>query len=106
MKTEQSDWKGVRKAAKELAQLPPIPPTPVIRHKPGPKPKDKPLTHQHSNQEQQQINQETYATNASEVLPTQLEIPHHENKVANLLKLSDNELVDKLFPDYTQQGAS
>lgn len=33
--------------------------------------------------------------------PVELSIPHHENEVAKLLKLSDEDLVDKLFPDYT-----
>ncbi len=33
------------------------------------------------------------------------EIPHHENEVAKLLKLSDSELVDRLFPDYTEGQA-
>ncbi len=30
--------------------------------------------------------------------PTENAIPHHVNEVANLLKLSDEDLVDKLFP--------
>lgn len=34
--------------------------------------------------------------------PVESNIPHHVNEVANLLKLNDNDLVDKLFPDYTQ----
>lgn len=33
-------------------------------------------------------------------------IPHHTNEVKNLLRLSDEDLVDKLFPDYTQQVGS
>ena len=35
--------------------------------------------------------------------PVEMPIPHHVNEVANLLKLSDNDLVDKMFPDYSQQ---
>jgi hypothetical protein len=35
--------------------------------------------------------------------PVDMKIPHHENEVAKLLKLSDNDLVDALFPE---QGAS
>lgn len=31
--------------------------------------------------------------------PVEMEIPHHENQVLNLLRLSDNDLVDKLFPE-------
>ena len=34
--------------------------------------------------------------------PVEMKIPHHVNEVANLLRLNDNDLVDKLFPDYTQ----
>jgi hypothetical protein len=34
--------------------------------------------------------------------PVEVEIPHHVNEVANLLKLNDSDLVDKLFPDYSQ----
>lgn len=34
--------------------------------------------------------------------PVENAIPHHVNEVANLLKLSDEDLVDKIFPDYTQ----
>lgn len=39
------------------------------------------------------------------VPPTEMVIPHQSTEVANLLKLSDMDLVDKLFPDYTQSGA-
>jgi hypothetical protein len=108
MKTEQSDWKGVRKAAKELAALPPIPPTPVIRQKPGSKPKVKlhdsdatPMTGLSA-----WLPETKGPNNPSEVPPTEISIPHHENKVASLLKMSDEELIDKMFPDYTQQGVS
>lgn len=31
--------------------------------------------------------------------PVEMEIPHHENQVAKLLKLSDEALVDALFPE-------
>lgn len=34
--------------------------------------------------------------------PNEMTIPHHVNEVASLLKLNDNDLVDKLFPDYSQ----
>lgn len=37
--------------------------------------------------------------------PVDLKIPHHINEVANLLKLDDEALVDKLFPDYTQASS-
>jgi hypothetical protein len=33
--------------------------------------------------------------------PVEMQIPHHVNEVANLLKLNDDQLVDKLFPDHT-----
>jgi hypothetical protein len=35
--------------------------------------------------------------------PVENTIPHHVNEVAALLKLGDNDLVDRLFPEY---GAS
>lgn len=38
------------------------------------------------------------------VPPVESNIPHHVNEVASLLKLSDNELVEKLFPDPSQEG--
>lgn len=38
------------------------------------------------------------------VPPVQLEIPHHLNEVTSILKMSDEELVDQLFPDYTQHA--
>lgn len=31
--------------------------------------------------------------------PMQSTIPHHENEVANLLKLSNEELIDRMFPE-------
>jgi len=34
--------------------------------------------------------------------PVEVTIPHHVNEVARLMKLSDTELVDELFPDYSQ----
>lgn len=36
---------------------------------------------------------------AASAPPVEVEIPHHVNEVSNLLKLSDEELVDKLFPE-------
>lgn len=39
---------------------------------------------------------------AAAVLPVEVEIPHHVNEVMGLLKLSDEQLVDKMFPDYSQ----
>lgn len=42
------------------------------------------------------------ATPSQAVPPVEMNIPHHVNEVHNLLKLSDNELVDKLFPDFSQ----
>lgn len=33
--------------------------------------------------------------------PVESKVPHHVNEVASLLKLNDEELVDKLFPDYS-----
>ena len=32
--------------------------------------------------------------------PVEMEIPHHINEVSKLLKLSDEDLVDKLFPEH------
>src|ERR1017187_5097289 len=37
--------------------------------------------------------------------PVDSKIIHHANEVANLLKLSDEDLVDKMFPDYSQMPA-
>lgn len=37
-----------------------------------------------------------------ETHPTEIEIPHQVNEVANLLKLDDYSLVERLFPDYSQ----
>jgi len=34
--------------------------------------------------------------------PVEMNIPHKPNEVMGLLKLSDEELVDKLFPDYSK----
>jgi hypothetical protein len=31
--------------------------------------------------------------------PTEMQIPHHENQVAKLLKLNDEQLVDAMFPE-------
>lgn len=38
---------------------------------------------------------------AASAPPVEMPIPHHVNEVQNLLKLSDNDLVEKLFPDYS-----
>jgi hypothetical protein len=45
---------------------------------------------------------ETKAPPLQAIPPVDLDIVHHVNEVANLLKLGDEDLVDKLFPDYTQ----
>jgi hypothetical protein len=39
---------------------------------------------------------------ANAVPPTEANIPHHTNEVLSMLRLDDNSLVDKLFPDYTK----
>ena len=36
--------------------------------------------------------------------PVDIEIQHHVNEVKSLLKLSDEDLVDKMFPDLSQQA--
>jgi hypothetical protein len=41
---------------------------------------------------------------AASAPPVEMEIPHHVNEVAALLKLSDNDLVDRLFPDGAPHG--
>lgn len=33
------------------------------------------------------------------VPPVEMEIPHHTNEVMSLLKMNDNDLVDKMFPE-------
>lgn len=38
--------------------------------------------------------------------PVDEDIVHHVNEVAGLLKLSDEQLVDRMFPDYTQGASS
>ncbi len=35
--------------------------------------------------------------------PVEMKIPHHVNEVAKLLKLSDNDLVDRMFPDHSPE---
>lgn len=35
--------------------------------------------------------------------PVEMEIPHHQSEVVNLLRLTPEELVDRMFPDYTLQ---
>lgn len=37
--------------------------------------------------------------------PVEMQIPHHINEVQKLLKLGDEQLVDALFPDHTQEKA-
>lgn len=38
--------------------------------------------------------------------PREVEIPHHVNEVQQLLRLSDTDLVNKLFPDYSELPAA
>ncbi len=38
-----------------------------------------------------------------DVRPTELKIPHNLSQVVSLLKLSDEQLVDQLFPEGAQQ---
>lgn len=37
--------------------------------------------------------------------PVAIDIPHHLNEVRGLLKLSDEALVDRMFPDFSQLEA-
>lgn len=34
--------------------------------------------------------------------PVQLEIPHHPNEVVSILRMSDEAMVDAMWPDYTK----
>lgn len=45
----------------------------------------------------------SHSVTSASAPPVEMTIPHHVNEVKNLLKLSDEQLVDKLFPDYTEQ---
>ncbi len=39
------------------------------------------------------------SASAASAPPVEVQIPHHENEVAKLLKLSDEDLVDRMFPE-------
>lgn len=79
MKVVQGDWHGVSDAANDLREIEVE--LRVLRGTP------------------------TYTEPAASTGPLvqmDTEIPHHVNEVLGLLKLNDEELVDKMFPDYTE----
>lgn len=43
---------------------------------------------------------------AASAPPVEITIPHHVNEVTSLLRLKDEDLVEKLFPDYSQRDLS
>lgn len=82
MKVLQADWHGVSDAANDLREI-----ELEIRIRSG-----------------QAIYLDAQPSNpgpptAAAVPPVELEIPHHQNEVLGLLKLSDEQLVDKMFPE-------
>ena len=78
MKTIQEDWHGVSDAANDLREI-----EVMINLSSGYQEMPEPIPSQ-------------------AIPPVETEIPHHENEVLNLLKLSDEQLVDKMFPDYSE----
>lgn len=64
----------------------------------GSEPKEQPAPQTKEQVKQQILDIKTPPSQAAP--PVESNIPHHVNEVANLLKLSDDELVDKLFPEY------
>lgn len=88
MKLQQEDWHAVSDAANDLREVEmalrltskPI----VTEDSPAParpENKDEPL---------------------AAIPPTDIEIPHHVNEVMSLLRMGDEELVEKMFPDMSE----
>jgi hypothetical protein len=86
MKTEDYDWHAVSDAANDLREVeielklnPPVVNLSETSHKPI----------------------ESKLEPIGDALPKDVEIPHQVSEVSKLLKLGDEDLVDRLFPDYT-----
>jgi|SRR5665213_2733239 len=78
MKTIQEDWHGVSDAANDLREIE------VMINLSG---------------SYKEILEPTPSQAAP---PVEVDIPHHANEVLNLLRLNDEDLVDKMFPDYSE----
>lgn len=82
LKIHQEDWVGLECVAKDLqrAPMPKVQPTtkPQAKRKPAP--------------------------DLAAIPPVTMDIPHHQSEVVSMLRMSPNDLVERLFPDYTQEG--
>lgn len=78
LKVALRDWKAVSLVANDLLDLGAISPEAKFSQEQGP---EVPL---------------------AAIPPVQLEIPHHPNEVVSILRMSDEAMVDAMWPDYTK----
>lgn len=88
LKTLQEDWHGVSDAANDLREV-----EVAIRLN---------LQVQIKDERRFEVPGEGKDASPAAIPPVEMEIPHHVNEVLGLLKLSDEQLVDKMFPDYSK----
>jgi hypothetical protein len=84
LKISLEDWRSVEDAARDLRALPQSPRVHVTERSDLSPKMDKP------------------EVPLAAVPPVEMKIPHNASEVVNLLRLNDEDLVDRLFPDYTQ----
>lgn len=80
MKVSLEDWRAVEDAARDLNRLPVTAVTAQFTHNLKPAP------------------------DLAAIPPVTMDIPHHQSEVVSMLRMSPNDLAERLFPDYTQEG--
>lgn len=90
MKTDDYDWHAVSDAANDLREV-----EVALRMEPPTQ-----------SLETSYKSKESKIEPIGDALPKEVEIPHQVNEVDKLLKLDDASLVDRLFPDYADEGGN
>lgn len=88
MKVTQEDWRSVADAAMDLREI-----EVALRLN---------LQVQIKEEKSLAVPEGNKDVSPAAIPPVEMDIPHHANEVLGLLKLSDADLVDKMFPDYSQ----
>lgn len=80
MKVSLEDWRAVEDAARDLNRLPVTAVTAQVIQNLKPAP------------------------DLAAIPPVTMDIPHHQSEVVSMLRMSPNDLAERLFPDFTQEG--
>lgn len=84
MKVSLEDWRAVEDAARDLRAIPASSPKNLAGFSGE--------------------NSKSSVPPLAAIPPVTMDIPHHQSEVVSMLRMSPNDLAERLFPDFTQEG--